>query len=96
MKLFFVNVECEVRNETRLLSDKQCAKNPYRTFVYAVMAESEQKAIAAAPTHEPANWYEIKRYTQDPRGSAGVEDALFVGATDHDRKRYPAECPEAA
>jgi len=95
MKLYFVNVECRVRKETRTLNAKECAEKPYRTFVHAVVAATEQEAIAAAPSYDREYWDEIKRYTQSPSGIPAGE-AIFMGATDHDRKRYPAECPEAA
>lgn len=93
MKLFFVNVECQVRKETRTISAKECAEKPYRTFTYAVVAETEREAIKACPQHHKEYWYEIKRYTQNPGGEeAGV--ATFMGASDHDRKRYPVTLEE--
>ena len=95
MKLFFVNVECEVRQETRLLPTAEAAAKPYRTFVYAVVAETEREAVLAPDNMSGEAWYEIKRYAQNPEGYESGE-AIFQSATDHDRKLYRRECQEAA
>lgn len=92
MKLFFVNVECEVRNETRMISEADAEKKPYRTFVYAVVAATEREAVLAPENMSNTAWYEIKRYAQNPEGYE-VGKAVFQGASDHANKlhlRYAA------
>lgn len=68
MKLFFVNVECRVRKETRAISAKECAEKPYRTFTHVVVAASEAEALKACPEYSSEHWDEIKRYAQNPSG----------------------------
>ena len=94
MKLWFVNIECRVKKETRTISAEKCAQNPYRTFSFVVVAESEDDALGACPEYSSEFWHEEKRYVQS--GGVAAGEAIFNGFSDHDRKRYPAECPEAA
>lgn len=94
MKLFFVNVECRVRKESRTISAKECAEKPYRTFTYVVVAATEQDALNAEKSYQSECWYEIKRYVQSRDGIEAGEP-IFLGASDHDRQRYPTVYPEA-
>lgn len=93
-QLFFVNVECEVRKETRMLPAQEAADKPYRTFVYVVVANSEREALNSIDSMASENWYEIKRYVQGEGREVG--DAVFFGHSDHDRKRYPQRDRQAA
>jgi hypothetical protein len=94
MKLYFVNVECRVRKESRTISAKECAEKPYRTFTYVVVAATERDALNAEKSYESECWYEVKRYVQSREGiSAG--EPIFIGASDHASKRYATECEEA-
>ena len=95
MKLFFVNVECRVRKETRLIPAAEAIAKPYRTFVYAVVAATEREAVFSPENMSSDVWYEVKRYAQNPEGYEPGQ-AIFQGASDHDRKLYMRECAEAA